>query len=178
MTWSAAVTEVTFVGGNSSKFYRTYLLHNSDTNEVGVLFNFGRIGSNGQFKAVRCHTHQEASYAVDRKLSEKTRGGYTNERHRTLSVVPEDLLDRAEIRVDDTVRTQQTERLKVDDFSRFAAEADSLIRVLTGPTALTGDAIVMRTTLQESLDALRVRLQEAEGQMEIINEVVQMKVMA
>jgi hypothetical protein len=62
-----------------------------------------------------------------------------------------------------------------DDFGGFSAGADKLVRVLAGPSELTGEAVVMRATLKAQLAELRVRLQQAESSMELIENVMQMK---
>lgn len=178
MTWSAACTEVTYSAGTSNKFYRTYLMIDADSGDVQVLFNWGRIGATGQFKAEKFNNHSVAGAAVDKKLSEKAAKGYGGERYWRLPIVPEELLGKCDVQLGTAERKELDTRLEHDDFGRFAAEADKLIRVVTGPDPLGGEAIVLRSTLQEQLDALRTRLMEAEGQMELIIDVMEMKVNA
>jgi hypothetical protein len=62
-----------------------------------------------------------------------------------------------------------------DHFGRFSAGADKLVRVLAGPSELTGEAVVMYSTLKAQLAELRERLQQAEGSIELIEDVMQRK---
>jgi predicted DNA-binding WGR domain protein len=180
MSWQARVREVRYSAGNSHKFYRTYVMWN-DTGEARLLYNWGRIGANGQFKAEPLAiggSLQVAQNLANQKLSEKMGKGYLHEKDWSLPVVSEELLAKASVTVTANERSQAEERLKVDVFGRFAADADKVIRIVTGPSALTAEAVTLRSGLQEQLAELRRRLTEAEGQMELIDDVVAMKASA
>lgn len=181
MTFSARVQEVQCKTGNHYKFYRAYTLSDPLNNDFRVVFNYGKIGSNGQWTpSQKFSTLATAMLTASNKIESKRRGGgssvYETEiPDRELSVVPEDVLEKSGIFVDENARSQQKARLEVDAHARFAADADSLIRLITGPTELTGEVYAARSSLQDQLDELRNRLLASEGQMELINDVVQMK---
>lgn len=182
MTMQADVREVRCTTGNHFKFYRAYVMYDDDAGEYRTLFNWGKIGANGQYQAHGAATRSAAEFLARKKLESKLSGRgssqYVHHSERHLDVVPEDLLEHAIVARDDNARSQQAERIKVDAHARFAADADTLIRLVSGPAGLTGEVVALRSSLQEQLDELRSRLTESEGQMELINDVVAMKASA
>lgn len=181
MSFSARVTEVQCKTGNHYKFYRAYVLEDALNGDFRVVFNYGKIDGNGQWTpSQRFSTGVEAEMAAKKKLDSKRNGGgssvyETEVAPRELDVVPEDVLEKSGIFIDENARRQQKERIAVDAHARFASDADTLIRLVSGPTGLTGEVVQLRSSLQDQLDELARRLTESQGQMEIINEVVAMK---
>lgn len=168
---------------NSNKFYRVYFISDDEAKggrgDYRVLFQWGRWGSKGQGKVETYANRDRMVEAGERKLGEKRlKGGYITVRDEKLSIVPDDVLQAAFDTVDANVRSQQQAQVQVDDFGRFSAGADKLIRVLTGPSELTGEAVVMHSTLKDQLAKLRARLQQAEGSLELIEDVLAMKASA
>lgn len=168
------VWELRFQAGTSNKFYRVYTVSNGGHYAV---YNWGRWGSRGQFK-VEQHSGQHAvnNSALD-KLDAKRAKGYELLRQSDLPVVPQDILDVIEqatnVRPSTPVPTPETAAVSV--FDQFAADTDRLIRMVTSSPDLTPDAVVLRSGLIEQLDTLRARLGQAEGQLELVNDVVAMK---
>lgn len=181
MTFSARVDEVQCQTGNHYKFYRAYILSDPMNDDYRTVFNYGKIGSTGQWTpAQKFDTLAGAITAANKKLDSKRNGGgssvyETDVSTREMSVVPEDILERSGIFQSDNDRSRDKQRLEVDSHARFASEADSLIRLITGPTGLTGEVYAARTSLQSQLDELKDLLLKSEGQMEIINDVIEMK---
>lgn len=177
MSMQADVREARCQQGTSNKFYRAYVMYDEENGQYRVLFNYGRIGANGAFQAQNASSRDDAERAATAKLNSKVNKAYSwyppGERH--LDVVPEDLLEKAVVDRSDNDRSRQAERVKVDVHARFASDADTLIRMVSGPGGLTGEAVILRGSLQDQFDDLRKRLIEAEGQMELINDVIAMQ---
>lgn len=175
MTYTAQMTEVQYQdpAANSNKFYRAYVLHDEDTDDSRVLFNWGRIGANGQFKVLVQPSLQSAQSAADGKISDKVRNGYRDSAERTLRVVPDDLL--AAAGVNENARSQAEVALSRDPFARIEADTDRLIRLVTGPAEVQAEAITLRHTLDEQMLALKARLTQAEGSLELVDDVLAMK---
>lgn len=173
MTYTATVTEVAYrdPSVNSNKFYRTYVLHDVDTDDSRVLFNWGRQGAKGQFQVLVQPTYQAAISAAYGKLSDKRRKGYQSVGEpRELRVVPDDILQLAG--VSENARSQAVAALSSDPFARLSADTDRLIRLVTGPREVQGEAITLRRGLDEQLHALRSSLTQAEGALELVDDVL------
>lgn len=175
MTYSATMTEVQYHDpmANSNKFYRAYVMHDADTDDARVLFNWGRIGAKGQFQVLTQPSRDSAVAAADGKISDKRRKGYEPYTTRTLRVVPDDLLELAG--VSENVRSHAAAALSADPFARLSADTDRLIRLVTGPTEVQAEAITLRKGLDEQLAALRDSLTSAEGSLELVDDVMAMK---
>lgn len=181
MSYTARMTELRYIDSNfgqrgSNKYYRVYVLEGQDEHDGDnrVVFQWGRWGSKGQTKVERTEFPETAAQLAAEKLEAKTKKGYDVSRSmQRFDVVPPDILELAA--VDANVRSQAEKRLEVDSFARFAADSDKLIRLLTGPTELSAEAVVLHSTLSEQLDALRRSLTDAEGRMELIEDVRAMK---
>lgn len=174
MSYSATVTEVTYRDtlANSNKFYRAYVLRSEDGTDERVLFNWGRIGATGQFKVQVAHAGTAASMA-EGKIYDKERKGYTDRAVRELRVVPDDLL--AAAGVNESARASSAAALSKDPFASLEAGTDRLIRLVTGPADVQSEAITLKATLDDQLSALRTRLLQAEGSLELATDVLAMK---
>lgn len=173
MTYSATVTEVQYVGHGSDKFYRAYVMHDPDTDDCRVLFNWGRNGAKGQFQSVGAPTVDSGRNAARGKLDSKLAKGYEFGSTRNLGVVPDDLLELAG--VGENARSAATARLAIDPFAAFAAGTDRLIRLVTGPIAQQAEAVTLRNSLTDQLSELQNRLLQAEGSLELATDVLAMK---
>lgn len=175
MTYSATMTEVSYEDtlANSHKFYRAYVLHDEESGDVRVLFNWGRIGAKGQFKSVVQPGLEAAWRTADGKISDKVRNGYRDTAARELRIVPDDLLREAGI--SDNARSQAAAALSRDPFARLGADTDRLIRMVTGPLEVQTEAITLKRDLDEQLTALKVSLMQAEGSLELAGDVLSMK---
>lgn len=175
MTYTAEMTEVRYEDhtANSHKFYRAYVLVDLDQNDYRVLFNWGRIGAKGQFKVQTCYGPQDAYEMASGKLYDKKRKGYEDHATRELSVVPDDLL--REAGVNEAAREAAMQALSRDPFASLEAGTDRLIRLVTGPAEVQGEAITLKATLDDQLIALRTRLMQAEGSLELATDVLSMK---
>jgi predicted DNA-binding WGR domain protein len=173
MTYSATVTEVTYTDtlANSNKFYRAYVIVDEDGTDQRVLFNWGRIGATGQFKVQVAHG--DAHAMASGKIYDKQRKGYGDLKTRELRVVPDDLLQHAGI--NESARAASAAALSKDPFASLEAGTDRLIRLVTGPTEVQGEAITLKATLDDQLSALRTRLIQAEGSLELATDVLAMK---
>lgn len=175
MTYSATMTEVQYTDplANSHKFYRAYVLHDTDTDDARVLYNWGRIGATGQFQVSVQPGVEAAQRTADGKISDKVRKGYRDTANRVLRIVPVDLLEHAGI--SDNVRSQAAAALTKDPFARLGADTDRLIRMVTGPADVQMEAITLKRDLDEQLAALKVSLMQAEGSLELAGDVLSMK---
>jgi predicted DNA-binding WGR domain protein len=175
MTYSATVTEVTYRDSlaNSNKFYRAYVISDEDGNDARVLFNWGRIGATGQFKVQTCATADQADTMASGKIYDKQRKGYGDPSTRYLKVTPDDLLQHAG--VNEGARSQSRAALSKDPFAALDAGTDRLIRLVTGPAEVQHEAITLKATLDDQLAALRIRLTQAEGSLELATDVLSMK---
>lgn len=175
MTYTATVTEVQYRDSlaNSDKFYRAYVMHDEDSGDSRVLFNWGRNGAKGQFQSMGAPTIESARQASRGKLDSKMAKGYAFSSTRDLAVVPDDLLQLAG--VSDNARSQAQQRLSVDPFARLGADTDRLIRMVTGPLDIQTEAITLKRDLDEQLAALKVSLMQAEGSLELAGDVLSMK---
>lgn len=175
MTYTAEVTEVQYQDSraNSDKFYRAYVLHDADSGDARVLFNWGRNGAKGQFQVTTTPTVQSARQAARSKLDDKRKKGYEDSSRRELRIVPEDLL--AHAGVNENARSQAVAALSKDPFASMEAGTDRLIRLVTGPREVATEAITLKRDLDEQLKALRDRLTQAEGSLELAADVLSMK---
>lgn len=175
MTYSATMTEVQYRDpvANSSKFYRAYVLHDPDTDDARVLFNWGRIGAKGQFQVLSQPDSHAAHMTANGKISDKVRKGYGGLTRRELRVVPDDLL--AAAGVNEAARAQAVSALSKDPFASLEAGTDRLIRLVTGPADVQSEAITLKASLDDQLTALRARLTQAEGSLELATDVLAMK---
>lgn len=175
MTYTATVSEVQYrdVLANSDKFYRTYVMHDEDSGDVRVLYNWGRNGAKGQYQSVGVPTLESGRRAARGKLDSKLAKGYEPSSTRELSVVPDDLLELAGVSAN--ARSQAQQRLSVDPFARLGADTDRLIRMVTGPAAIQSEAITLKRDLDDQLAALKVSLMQAEGSLELAGDVLSMK---
>jgi predicted DNA-binding WGR domain protein len=175
MSYSATVTTVTYrdPSANSNKFYRAYVLSSEDGNDHRVLFNWGRQGANGQFKVQVCYGQQDALAMADGKIYDKQRKGYGDLTTRELSIAPADLL--ASAGVSHEARDAALTALSKDPFAALEAGTDRLIRLVTGPADVQHEAITLKATLDDQLAALRIRLIQAEGSLELATDVLSMK---
>ncbi len=148
---------------NSHKFYRAYALSNEEENDYRVLFNWGRVGTNGQFQVQVATSGYDAKCRAESKIEDKERKGYAITRNDSLEVVPNDLLERAGV----NVRSEATART-VSEFDTFTSEVDTAIRYATGDTSSQVKAVVMARDLESKLTALRVKVMEAESRMETV----------
>lgn len=175
MSYKAVVTEVRYVdpSANSSKFYRAYALSAEDGSDFRVLYNWGRIGAKGQFSQAIMPTEDAAMSAAAGKIMDKERKGYDGRSIRELRVVPDDLLEQAG--VSSNARSQAAAALSKDPFASLEAGTDRLIRLVTGPADVQSEAIMLKRTLDDQLAALRNRLTQAEGSLELAADVLSMK---
>lgn len=175
MSYSATMEEVQYSDprANSNKFYRAYVITNEDGSDCRVLFNWGRIGAKGQFQVQVAHSPEGARSAAAGKIYDKTRKGYEPFTTRELRVVPDDLLEHAG--VNENARSQAAAALSKDPFAKVEADTDRLIRLVTGPSEVQAEAITLRKGLDEQLSALKARLTQAEGSLELVDDVMAMK---
>lgn len=175
MTYSAKFEEVQYKDPtrNSNKFYRCYVLHDEDTDDSRVLYQWGRIGATGQFQVHVAPSLESAEAAAKGKLHDKVRKGYEPYTERELRVVPDDLL--AHAGVGENARSQAAAVLSKDPFARLSADTDRLIRLVTGPVEVQAEAITLRRDLDGQLSALRASLTQAEGSLELVDDLLSMK---
>lgn len=175
MSYSAIVTEVRYEDPaiNSRKFYRAYVMSDDDDIDHRVLFQWGRQGARGQFKVVTAPSRQSAINAANGKIHDKEHKGYGDRSVRELRVVPEDLL--AEAGVNENARRQAGAKIAADPFLTLEADTDRLIRLVTGPAQVQAEAITLKRDLDTQLHALRQRLTQAEGSLELAADVLSMK---
>lgn len=175
MTYTASFEEVQYKDprANSNKFYRAYVLHDAESDDARVLFNWGRIGAKGQFQVLTAPSLASAQASASGKLHDKRAKGYESYTERTLTVVPDDLLAAAGVSAN--ARSQAQARLSADPVARIAADTDRLIRMVTGPAEVQSEAITLRRDLDGQLTALRASLMQAEGSLELVDDVMAMK---
>lgn len=175
MSYSAYVQEVSYRDptANSNKFYRAYVMQSDDGDDHRVLFNWGRQGAKGQFQVLTVPSEYGATNAADGKINDKIRKGYGDLTRRELRVVPDDLL--AAAGVNEAARTQAAAAMSKDPFANLEAGTDRLIRLVTGPAEVQHEAITLKATLDDQLAALRNRLTQAEGSLELATDVLSMK---
>lgn len=175
MSYSGYVTEVAYRDdyANSNKFYRAYVMSSDDGTDHRVLFNWGRQGAKGQFQVLTVPTEYAAVNAADGKINDKVRKGYGDMTRRELRVIPDDLLQAAG--VNENARSAAAAALSKDPFAKVEADTDRLIRLVTGPAEVQAEAITLRKSLDESLAELRTRLTAAEGSLELVDDVMAMK---
>lgn len=172
---SGNVCELRFQAGTSNKFYRIYQVSNG---EHYLVLNWGRWGAGGQFKVERYDSSDALSAAAWKKRNDKANKGYAMLRDQPLPVVPQDILDCIEQDQGKPMAPSPTTAtpVAVSVFDHFAADTDRLIRMLTGSPDVAPEAVVMRSNLTDQLAELRRRLQESEGQLELINDVISIKI--
>jgi predicted DNA-binding WGR domain protein len=174
MSFTGRVTELRYQAGTSNKFYRVYEIKDTDSGAAWILLNWGRWGATGQFKAEKFSSGIGAARTFAWvKIEEKSNKGYTRVRDTDLPQVPEDLLARLDVPT--PVPAPGSAATPVDLFAGFAADADRLIRMVTGPAELSADAIVLHADLKGRLGELQRRLEESTGQLELADDVIRMK---
>lgn len=175
MTYSAYVQQVDYRDdrANSNKFYRAYVMQADDGSDFRVLFNWGRQGAKGQFQVLTVPSEHAAVNAADGKINDKIRKGYDGLTRRELRVVPDDLL--AAAGVNENARSQAAAAISKDPFARLGADTDRLIRLVTGPAEVQAEAITLRKDLDQQLSALKASLTQAEGSLELVDDVMAMK---
>lgn len=167
MTYQAQVQEVQFQdpGHNSNKFYRAYVLWDDDTNDHRVLFQWGRIGSKGQSQVHVCTSKGMAEGMAEGKIYDKRRKGYELNYKRELPAVPPDLLHLAGVSADANGRSQRP----TDPITVLLMDIDTARRLAMGDSDDVTKAVVMRSSLNDQLTALRASVSEAEGQVEVVD---------
>jgi predicted DNA-binding WGR domain protein len=175
MTYTAQFTELQYrdPAANSNKYYRAYLLADEEAGEWRVLFNWGRNGAHGQFSNLVCPTYSSAAAAVSGKLNDKVKKGYRESGERTMSAVPDDLLELAGVSVN--ARSKAADKISADPFARVEVDTDRLIRLVTGPAQVQAEAITLKHGLDAQMAELRRRLLQAEGSLELASDVMSMK---
>ena len=173
MTYQAEVTELQYQDSarNSSKFYRAYHIWDDEALDHRVVFQWGRIGSKGQSQVLIVHTEGQAAITVSGKLRDKQDKGYRTVYDKTLPGVSLDLLHLAgitETAAAANVRSQ-------DPVKVLLVDVDTCRRLAMGDGADVTKAVVMRRSLAEQLDALRASVQDAEGQVEVVDMVLNAK---
>lgn len=170
MTYEAHVTEVQYSdpNRNSNKFYRAYHLWDEETLDHRVLFQWGRIGSKGQSQVHVCTAEYQAQSMVDGKIQDKENKGYQETYSKKLPGVSTDLLALAGISQAANGRSQVvTEPIKV-----LLIDIDTCRRLAMGDSEDVTKAVVMRHSLNDQLTALRNSVEEAAGQVEIVDIVL------
>lgn len=171
MTYQAHVTEIAYrdISRNSDKYYRAYTVYDEDTCDYRVVYQWGRQGVRGQSQVVLMHDIHSATAAVNRKLADKQAGGYEPVYSKQLPGVSADILELAGLSAEHAanVRSQQVDPVKV-----LLIDIDTARRLAMGDAEQVVQAVVMRRSLAEQLDALRTSVQEAEGQIEVVDMVL------
>ncbi len=171
MTYQAHVTEIAYRDSsrNSDKYYRAYTVYDEDTCDYRVVFQWGRQGARGQSQVVLMHDIHSATAAVNRKLADKQSNGYEPVYSKQLPGVSADILELAGLSADQAanVRSQQADPVKV-----LLVDIDTCRRLAMGDSTQVTEAVVMRRSLKEQLDALRSSVAEAEGQVEVVDMVL------
>lgn len=174
MSYTAEVTEVhyTDTAHNHDKYYRVYTLADEDAQDYRVVFQWGRRGSKGQSQNSVYATRSQAEGAARTKLASKTDKGYVVIYERELPGVSDDILDLAGINRFAT----KIEQPSADPFVRISLDVDRARRLAMGDASEVVEAITVRKTLLEQLDALRTSVSRAEGEVEIVDMLLAAKV--
>lgn len=172
--YATEVTEVTYVdhAHNHDKYYRVYLLSSDDSTDHRVVFQWGRRGAKGQSQNSVYASRNAAERAAKLKLESKIDKGYATSYHKELPGVSNDILDLAGINRFGT----QTEQPHADPFVRISLDVDKCRRLAMGDESEVVEAITIRATLAEQLEALRTSVVRAEGEVEIVDMLLMAKV--
>ena len=170
MSFQAALTELAYRddGRNSDKYYRAFHVFDNEADVHRVVFQWGRQGSAGQSKMLILHDEGSAAMAISRKLREKTDKGYRIVFDKTLPGVSADIMELAELSADDAVNA----RSQQDPVKVLLVDIDTCRRLAMGAAEQVTQAVVMRRTLAEQLAALRASVEDAAGQVEVVDMVL------
>lgn len=91
--FDSVTTKAKHKGG--TKFYEVTRLFNDYTHSSLVIFRWGKVGAIGEIKVERYTTSVEGDRAFDKKVKEKTNGGYRFEAHVQEIVTSQEQLIRA-----------------------------------------------------------------------------------
>lgn len=155
---------------NSDKYYRAYIW--GDAFNWHVVFNWGRKGSKGQFKAELFATEQAAEKLYNDKLYDKAyKGGYERVGSGRLPKVPEAVLQAAGA---SGVRAPvDNDRSQVDVlFDSIYMELDNARRKAMGTIEEQAEAFTLRATLKDQLTQLREHVSSVEGNLEILDVII------
>jgi predicted DNA-binding WGR domain protein len=170
MTYSGSLVELRFNDdyANSHKFYRIYTIADEEKRDYRTLFNWGRIGSKGQFKVTLHRSEREMQLHADEQQRIKELKGY--ERHAIIDKTrwgPE-LLSHAG--VNDATPTPVAE----DPMTVAAVKIDMerALRLATGPPADQAVAVSVAKDIHQRLSALREVVTSLEGQVEMVDMMI------
>jgi predicted DNA-binding WGR domain protein len=170
MSHKGTVTELRFEHGSSYKFYRVYQVHDADAGDFRVLYQWGRIGANGQTKTELFRSFGEMTNAALDKLNQKLNKGYEQSHHRDYDVVPPDVLRVAA--VNERSRAEAEAKVSSDPFAKAVVQVDKAMRLATGTPNDQAAAVVITRSLHGTLTELRNRLTQLEGSVELVDTVL------
>jgi predicted DNA-binding WGR domain protein len=167
MTYQAEVTEVQYQdpNRNANKYYRCYHIWDEETLDHRVLFQWGRLGSKGQCQVNVVEGEGQAATMISGKLRDKTDKGYRVVYDKELPGVSVDLLNLAGVSDAANGRSQRPQ----DPMKVLLIDIDTCRRLSMGDNSDVTQAVVMRRSLTDQLDALRRSVEEADGQIEIVD---------
>jgi predicted DNA-binding WGR domain protein len=170
LTYAGRGTELRYEEHGSSKFYRVYEMWDEDSADRRVLFQWGKIGSNGQSKVEVVSYIDEGAEVAEKKLNEKYRKGYQIAWSREFETVPPAVLQLAAVNERSTLQEEQ--RVELDPFARASADIDKAIRLATGDAAAHAEAVVISKSLHVTLDNLHAQLTSMQGQVEMVDALI------
>jgi predicted DNA-binding WGR domain protein len=155
---------------SSDKFYVVYVIHrDGDEHNHRVLYNWGRSGTNGQWKLEVYANFADAEVAARRKIMDKRAKGYKVVIDaQNMPVVPYDILIHAGWSPNGRSEVELTE----DPAREISLAAEGVIRMLTTGCEIP-DAVIATKSLHDQLDALRIKVLQAEGQIEVVDMLLQ-----
>lgn len=148
---------------NTNKYYRSYVWTNI------TVFQWGRIGARPQSQRHVYSTDNEAVAAFNRKVDDKCHGGYQLVTVHHNYPIPPDVLEATDSRDFDFNRVAQEQATSVNPFEMITITVDRCRRLAMGDKAQIAEAVVLRSSLIEQLAELRTSVLAAEGQVEIVD---------
>lgn len=174
MSYTAEVTEVHYedLAHNHDKYYRVYVLSDSDASDHRVVFQWGRRGSKGQSQNSVYPSRNQAENAARAKLESKERNGYQPIYHKELPGVSDDILELAGV----NIFQSDTKAPNPNPVVRLSIDTDRCRRLAMSDTDDLSEAVMLRASILTQLDELRTAVVSAEGEVEFVDALLMAKV--
>lgn len=187
MTFSCNTNEIIYndpnagvSGRGSHKFYRATVIYDATGGPAQVLFQWGRIGSKGQAQVVDYRSESAAKTAAEKKIRDKESDGYKGGAWRHYPVCPSDLLDAAGTPTytkpeAPTVVGNSPSELRLAVFAGFSDNVGKARRLAMGTQKDATEAVLLRNDLRTQLKELADAVTVAGGELEFVEEIIQMQ---
>lgn len=188
MTYSCNTNEIIYNDPNagvrgSHKFYRATVIWavGGSGGAAKVLYQWGRIGAKGDKQIIDYPTVVAAKAAAEKKIRDKESNGYGHGVWEHFPVCPEDLLETAfsgggyvKPEAPTVVGNSPTE-LRLAVFAGFSDNVGKARRLAMGTQKDATEAVLLRNDLRTQLKELADAVTVAGGELEFVEEIIQMQ---